>query len=435
MRKFLLTAAMVAATCATGFAAEWPQFLGPTRNAVSPEKGLLDRWPAEGPKVLWTADLGLGFGAAAVVDDEIYLLDRGDDQDIFRVLDLKTGQEKWKHAYDAAGRASHPGSRSTPTVDGDMVYTVGSFGDVYAFNRKTQKPVWNLNLNKAYSQAQLKWAYAQSPLIYKDTVIISPLGPDSPALIALDKKTGKVKWESEQKYGGDYYSSPVIEKVAGVEGVMILMSAGKDNNLLLFADPSTGKTHWTWNGYGCQWTIPAPTVFPDGKTIFVTGGYDAGSKLITVDKRGIEYKVTEKWSIPEGSQIHPAVLIGKHLYANINTNSTLRRDTLKTGGFACIDPATGKVVWRTGESPNFERGPFIIADGKMIILDGKIGDLVLAQISPEGYREISRVNMFQEKRGNEIWAPLALVDGLLVLRDQYQIKCVDLRGRRTALAQ
>lgn len=435
MRKFLLAAAMVAVTGAAGFAADWPQFLGPTRNAVSTEKGLIDRFPSGGAKVLWTVDVGLGFGAAAVVDDEVYLLDRGDDQDIFRVFDLKTGEEKWKFAYDAPGRASHPGSRSTPTVDGDMVYTVGSFGDVYAFNRKTRKPVWNIHLNKDFAEAQLKWAYAQSPLVYKETLILSPLGPETPALIAVDKQTGKVKWESEQKYGGDYYSSPMIEKVAGVEGVMILMSSGKDDNLLLFADPETGKTHWTFDGYGCQWTIPAPTVMPDGKHIFITGGYDAGSKMIAVEKKRNKYDVSEKWAIEEGSQLHPPVLIGKHLYANINTNSTLKRDTMKNGGLACIEPGSGEVVWRTGEKPNFDRGAFVLADGKLIILEGKVGDLVLAEVSPRGYKELSRSKLFDEKRGNEIWAPLALKDGLLVLRDQHQLKCVDLRGRRTASAQ
>src|SRR5512146_434630 len=133
------------AICA--FAADWPQYYGPSRDSTSPEKGILRSWPKEGPKVLWTASVGAGFGGPAVSGGKVYLLDRDDKTgDTLRVFDLSTGKELWSFAYDAPGRMDHPGSRTTPTVDGSNVYTVGMLGQLYCISATTHKPVWQKNI-------------------------------------------------------------------------------------------------------------------------------------------------------------------------------------------------------------------------------------------------------------------------------------------------
>ncbi|MBI1368134.1 MAG: PQQ-binding-like beta-propeller repeat protein [Planctomycetes bacterium] len=414
-------------------AADWPQFQGPDRTGVSAEKDIASTWPQGGPPVKWTLDVGQGFGGAAISNGQVIFLDRGEDNtDILRVLDLKSGKEQWRFAYEAKGQLSHPGSRSVPTVEGDMIYTVGGFGDVYCVDRKSHKPVWNMNLNKAYTEAPLKWGFAQSPLIYKDTLIVSPASEKSPALVALDKKTGKMKWEAEN-YGGDYYTSPMLETVNGVQGILMLFS----DKMLLFVEPATGKTIWKYDGYKVSWAIPAPVVMPDGHHIFITGGYDAGSVMIDVKKNGDDYQISEQFRLPDGSQIHRPILYKDHLYANINTNTTLKRDNMKNGGVACIDPAAGKIVWRSGENPNFDRGNVILVDNKLIILDGQNGQIAMAVPAPDKYTEIARAKVFDLKRdrGNDIWAPMALTDGLLVVRSQSQMKCLDIRSGSTASAE
>ena len=408
-------------------AGDWPQFLGPDRDSVSRETGLLSKFPAAGPKVLWTAKLGSGFGGAAVAGGAVHVLDRNEQRDIFRVLDLRRGTEQWRHAYDAPGRASHAGSRSTPTIDGDRAYTVGSFGHVYCFDLKKRKPLWHFQLRERHGEQPLKWAVAQSPLVYRDLLLVNPMTIGEPATVAMDKKTGVTRWKSEA-FGGDFYSSPVVRTIAGVQGVLQIFSNSPENNLVLFLDPETGETIWKYTDYGVKWSIPAPTVLPDGKHVFITGGYDAGSVMIAVEKSGSGFNVEKKWSIESGSQLHPAIPVGNVLYANINENATLRRSTMGKGGLACIRPADGKILWRTGAEPNFNRGHVLLADGKLIVLDGKIGDLVLIKPDPAGYRELDRANLFPEKKGNEIWAPMALANGLLVLRDQFELKCVDLRA-------
>ena len=128
-------------------AEDWPQYLGPTRNSLSPQKGILRRWPDKGPEVLWTAPVGKGFGGPVVKDGKVYLLDRDDKVgDNLRCLDFASGKELWNFAYDAPGTVMFPGSRSVPTVDGDQVYSCGHNGDVYCVDATTHKPVWSRNL-------------------------------------------------------------------------------------------------------------------------------------------------------------------------------------------------------------------------------------------------------------------------------------------------
>ena len=179
-------------TCA--FSADWPQYYGPSRNSTSTEKGLLRTWPQEGPKVLWTAPLGIGFGGPAVSAGKVYLLDRDDNVgDTLRVYDLSNGKELWNFAYAGPGKVEFPGSRSTPTVDGDRVYTVGMVGDLYCFSTPTQKPVWHKNIWTDFgggsgvpaspfappaAGGQLPiWGIVQSPLIYRNLLIVASQAP------------------------------------------------------------------------------------------------------------------------------------------------------------------------------------------------------------------------------------------------------------------
>jgi outer membrane protein assembly factor BamB len=171
IKMTLIAVILMMAVCSS--LADWPQYLGPDRNAISQDKGLLRSWPKDGPKVLWTISLGAGYGGAAVSDGRVYVLDRiGNEEDVLRCLDLLTGKELWSYAYDAPGRVSHPGSRSTPAIDGNYIYTCGSFGDLYCFDKNTHKPVWNKNIWKDFDKGSgPRWAISQNPLIYGDSVI------------------------------------------------------------------------------------------------------------------------------------------------------------------------------------------------------------------------------------------------------------------------
>ena len=167
--KVMLIALIVTITTGSSLA-DWPQYLGPDRNSISPEKGILRSWPENGPKVLWTVTVGKGFGGPVIKDGKVYLLDRDDKVgDNLRCFDLSNGKELWNFAYDAPARVMFPGSRSVPIVEGNNVYSCGHNGDLYCIDINTHKPVWHKNIWKDFGGDQIpRWAITQNPLIYGD---------------------------------------------------------------------------------------------------------------------------------------------------------------------------------------------------------------------------------------------------------------------------
>jgi len=410
----LVAVILMVAACVT--LADWPQYLGPDRNAISPEKGLLRSWPGAGPKVLWMVPLGPGYGGAAVSNGKVYILDRiRSRQDVLRCLDLATGKEQWSHIYEAEGRLSHPGSRSTPAIDGNYIYTCGSFGDLYCFDKNTHKPVWNKNIWKDYGGGSLpKWGISQNPLIYGESVIVASQTSKA-GIVAYDKLSGQVKWASPALPSGVGYVSPTIVKIAG-DDHLVMITAGSRNGSggeVLGMDPKTGKNLWIYEGWSCRIPCANVTEIGDGR-LFITGGYEAGSAMIKVAKNGDSYALTELYKTDDfGTHVHPAILYEGHLYAHCTTNT--RRD-----GMVCMD-LNGKVKWKTGRSPVFDKGGFILADGLMLSVDGQKGILYLIEPDPSGYKELANAKLLDTK---ECWGPLALVDGKLLIRDQKQMRCV-----------
>ena len=225
MRKLFLALALFA-TASTASAQDWPKFLGPTGDSKSTQTNLLREWPAAGPEVVWTTDVGIGYGGPVVQNGKVYLLDRNHEteEEIMRSFDLKTGKELWSYKYSAPGKVQYPGSRSVPTVDGKYVYSVGHSGHFYCFEAETGKPVWNKNIWSEYGGTKLPvWAISQCPLIYGDLVIVSSLAPNA-GLLAYNKVTGDLKWKTEN-LGPESYTSPTIVKVDGEDHLSIVISS------------------------------------------------------------------------------------------------------------------------------------------------------------------------------------------------------------------
>jgi outer membrane protein assembly factor BamB len=423
---------MIVLFCIAGVLAEdWPQYLGPNRNSVSAQKGILRSWPENGPEVLWTVAVGRGFGGPVAKDGKIYLLDR-DDQvgDNLRCLDLSNGKELWNFAYNAPGSVMFPGSRSIPIVDGNNVYSCGPYGDLYCISINTHKPVWNKNIWKDFGGDRIPtWAITQNPLIYGDLLVLASQAPQA-GVVAYEKLTGNVKWTTPS-LGPVGYVSPSIVKVGGQDHVvMITASAGRrgGSGKVAGIDPLTGKTLWEYTNWSCMIPVPSAVDAGEGR-VLITGGYNAGAAMIRVEKKADgSYGVTELYKTVEfGAHTQPPVLYNGYFYAQYSTNE--RKD-----GMVCMS-IDGQIKWKTERSPSFDKGGSILADGLLLSTDGR-NKLYLIEPDPSAFKPIASAELLKEGGTSndpmasrvggptQNWAPLALVDGKLLIRDQSQLKCV-----------
>ena len=453
--KVMLIAAIVTITTSST-SADWPQYLGPDRNSISPEKGLLRSWPENGPEVLWTVSVGIGFGGPVVKDGKVYLLDRDDKVgDNLRCLDLSNGKELWNFTYDAPGRAMFPGSRSVPIVEGNKVYSCGHNGDVYCIDINTHKPVWNKNVwtdfgGKPASSSSRGfgrgpggfpiWAITQCPLIYGDLLILASQAPDA-GVVAYDKRTGDIVWKTPN-LGNESYASPSVVKIDGKDHVvMVISSTNPIGNRelpqtlgnVVGIEPLTGKILWEYKQWKCHISVPSAVDAGDNK-VLVVGGYELGATMIKVEKKADDsYVTTELFTTEEfGDQTKPPVLYNGYFYAQYGTNS--RHD-----GLVCMG-MDGKIMWKTRRSPDFNKGSMILADGLILATDGK-KTLYLIEPDPSGFKLLASAEVLGEAgtgSGNDRlasrvggrtqnWAPMALSDGKLLIRDQKQMKCVVVR--------
>jgi outer membrane protein assembly factor BamB len=392
--RLITVIAILSVACA--FAEDWPQYYGPQRDSTSTEKGILRTWPKEGPKVLWTAPVGIGYGGPVVSGGKVYLLDRDDAVgDTLRCLDFAKGTELWNFAYNAPYKADHPGSRSAPTVDGDRVYTCGQMGDLYCISTATHKPIWNKNIWKDFGGGQLpRWAITQNPLIYRNLLIVAPQTPQA-SVVAYDKLTGELKWKSAVLPGNAGY-----------------VSNASGGNVTGF-DPLSGKVLWTYTNWQC--IIPVPHAVDAGEgRMLITGGYNAGAAMIKVQKKADgSYGVTELFkNINFGAHTQPPILYKDHFYVPYTINE-------RSDGLVCMG-MDGTVKWKTGEDPLFDKGGMILADNLLLSVDGN-KMLYLIEPNPSGFKPLATAEMLESGQN---WAPLALVDGKLLIRDQKNLKCL-----------
>ncbi len=434
----IITTVFLVSCISEVFAQDWPQYLGPNRNSTSPQKGILRTWPASGPEVLWTANVGPGYGGPVIKDGKVYLLDRNDETgDIMRCFDFKTGKELWKFSYDAPGSVMFPGSRSVPAVNGNYVYSCGHNGDLYCIDINTHKPVWNKNIWTDFGGTNLPiWAITQCPLIYGNMCIVASQAPEA-GVVAFDKLTGKIVWKTPN-LGNESYASPAVVKIDGNDHIVMVISSTnpfghrelpQTKGRIVGLEPGTGKLLWDYNEWECHISVPSAVDAGNNK-VLVAGGYENGVVMIKVEKKTDgSYGVTELFKHNDfGEHTKPPILYNGYFYAQFSTNS-------KRDGLACMD-MDGKVLWKTMRAPAFDKGSMILADGLILATDGR-KSLFLIEPSPSGFKPLASAEVLNEggMAGDDPmasriggaaqnWAPIALAGGNLLIRDQNRLMCV-----------
>jgi outer membrane protein assembly factor BamB len=419
------------------YAQDWPQFLGPDRNSTSPQKNLLRNWPEKGPEILWSASIGIGYGGPIVKEGKVYILDRNDSiGDIMRCFELSTGKELWNYANASPGTYPFPGSRSVPAADGHYVYACGAVGDLICMDINTHKLVWNKNIWTGFGGTQLPiWGISQCPLIYGNMVIVSSHAPDA-GVVAYNKLTGDVVWKTPN-LGNETYVSPSIAKIAGEDHIVMVTSstnpyghpeAEKTFGNIIGIAPLTGKVLWQYKNWECHISVASALEVGNNK-LLVVGGYELGCVMIKVDKKADgSFSITELFKHNDfGDHTKPPILCNGYFYAQFSTNS-------KRDGLVCMN-MDGKIMWKTKNQPKFDKGSMILADGLLLATDGA-NKLYLIEpdsasfkpiasaelLKPGGVDNKNRMTSFGGSTQN--WAPIALADGKLLIRDQGRLMCV-----------
>ena len=414
---------------ASGYGQDWPQYLGPDRNSISPQKNLFRSWPETGPEVLWTVNVGIGYGGPVVKDGKVYILDRDDEVgDNLRCFDLASGKELWNFGYKAPGSVMFPGSRSVPTVDGDHVYSCGPYGNLYCIDINTHKPVWNKNVWKDFGGGEIpRWAISQCPMVYGDLLILASQAPEA-GVVAYNKLGGELIWKTPS-LGQVGYVSPAIVKINGEDHVVMITASGRGEGStgnVVGIDPLNGQILWKYENWRCH--IPVPSAVDAGENrVLVVGGYELGATMLKVEKNTDgSYGAKEIFTTEEfGGHTKPPILYKGYFYTEYGTNS--RRD-----GMVCMS-MDGEILWKTKRAPDFNKGSMILADELILATDGAKG-LYLIEPDPSEFRALASAELLgaaeqsddpmAARFGTQNWAPIALADGRLLIRDQSRMMCV-----------
>jgi outer membrane protein assembly factor BamB len=388
----------------------WPQFLGPERNGISSERGLIDAWPAGGVKEVWRVSGGVGMSGLSIRDGRVVTLVQKDGQQSLVAVDAKTGKSKWETPLTREYKNQQGnGPRATPTIDGERVFAFTGEGTLVAAQLSDGKILWSHNVVSDLGGKVADYGMASSPLVVGELVIVTAGAPQG-CVVAYRASTGERAWNAGSEPAG--YSSPALLNVAGKLQVVVFTGSS-----VLGVSPDSGNVLWR-HEYETDYDCNIATPISVGDNVFVSSGENHGSVMLKLKSAGGKFTVEEAWS-SQGTQSvlrcewQTPILFDGKMYG-LDNNGSAGPITHLT----CIDAATGERVW---QQPRFGKSNCIAADGKLFFSTMK-GELVVVRATPKGYEEIGR----QQVTGPTRQAP-ALAGGLLYLRDDKDIVCLDVR--------
>ncbi|MCI0682114.1 MAG: PQQ-like beta-propeller repeat protein [Gemmataceae bacterium] len=431
-------------TCAALRADDWPQWLGPQRDGVWRETGILDKFPAGGPKVLWKQPVGGGFSGPAVAGCRVVVMDRtgakpgkgkessGKDglAGTERVLcfDAAGGKLLWKHEYACTYRVNYPsGPRATCAVAGGKVYALGAMGDLHCLDAVKGGVLWRKSLPDLGKTRPPVWGYVSHPLV-DGGLLYTLAGGDNTAVVALDKDTGALRWGALTVKEIGY--APLVIHTAGGRRQLIAWHT----EALAGLDPATGKVYWSHtfpDGEPERPGISVATPRLEGDLLFVSSPHH-GSLMLKLgrDRTGAKTGAEVVWkgksrdvARPDGlhSLMGAPVLRGGHVYGVCNF-----------GELRCLKAGTGERLWEhsTVERKTLGATTFLVPHGDRYFLFDDQGDLIIARLTPKGYQEIDRAHVITptlHSRGRDVvWCHPAFAHGCMFVRNDAELVCVSL---------
>jgi outer membrane protein assembly factor BamB len=425
---------------------DWPQFLGPHANGISDETNLLDKWPANGPPLVWEKRIGTGYGAPSVAGNRLVIHHRVGDEEVVECFAADTGLALWRYSYpshfvDPYGYNNGP--RSTPLINSNLCFSFGAEGKLTCLELQTGKLVWQRDTAVDFKVPEAFFGVGSTPILEGGLLIVMVGGQPNSGVVAFDARSGKTVWESVGAANWEglpksgwpgappvrwklwdkqaSYSTPVMATIHGRRQVLCLMRQG-----LVSLDPKTGAVNfsfWFCSTVNDSVNAMSPVVMDD--LIFISAAYyKVGSVVLRVEPDGKRVKEVWRGTSLEIHWTTPICLDG-YLYAFSGRNEPDAR-------MRCAELKTGKLMWdvdeswpaHSGRTPDvYGRGSSILADGKLIVL-GEGGLLGLLKPNPVKPEEICRFQVPQLH--HPCWAAPVLAQKKLYLRDEDHLVCLDL---------
>lgn len=402
---------------------DWPEFHGPRRDSICREQGLLKEWPEGGPKLLWTLNgLGRGYSTLAIANGKFFTMgdrptsEEAEEQFVI-AYDLETHDELW--ASPVGPPHSDGGPRCTPTVDGEVLYALGTDGNLVCLEVESGKERWRRSFAEDFQGKVMSvWKFSESPLVDSDRLICTPGGPEA-MMVALDKHTGKVIWKcavpelGEKGADGCGYSSAVVAEICGVRQYVQLIGRG-----VIGVEAATGKFLWGYNAVANNVAnITSPVV--RGDYVFASTAYNTGSALLKIIPAGDAFHAEEVYfASSRDFQNHHGgiVLLGDYIYGGHGPNR---------GDPRCLELGSGKIVWKE-RAPAAGSAAVLYADGHLIFRYDR-GPVYLIEATPDEFRVKGHFDPI--KGEGPAWAHPVIHNGRLYLRHADVLACYDLRAK------
>jgi len=386
----------------------WTQWGGPNRNFQTQATGIKDTWPASGPRVVWKRALGEGYSAPAVENGVLYTMYGKPKDEIVLAANAETGATLWEHTTPMTFQSDAPelgnGPYSAPLVVGDRLFTTGVAGRLQCLDKKTGKLLWTQQLWADHHGSPMMYGYASSPIAFRDTILV-PVGGAGKAVMAFNQADGKVAWGKNDF--GNVYSSPILINVGGLEQLALLV-----DGFVIAVNPHNGDLQWRVP-FKADYSIAIATpVWGPDNLLFVSSEYNAGTKVIELQRSGTQTKATELWSSNRLRLHHGnAMRVGGAMYFSSGGKGS-------QAILSAVDVKTGTIHW---QERSISKATFVWADGKLITLD-QDGNLMIAYPSPQGFKIAAKAPLLT----NLSWTPPVLVGTRAYLRDRRSMMAVDL---------
>ena len=384
---------------------DWPRWRGPRGDQISRET-LPDKFPGGGPAQLWAADVGIGYASPVVAAGRVYLFSLTGPREVLTAFDANSGKIVWNVEGGAGWASAYAGTRATPAIDGDRIYTYGGSGELTCRALADGAPRWKRNILSETNSTTNQWGIASSPLVDAGRVYVQS-GKGGPIAVALDKSTGAVAWKS-QATGTGGYAAPILIDAAGTPQLIVF--AGE---AVIAMNPADGRTIWQ-HPWQTSYDVNASTpIYRDGK-LFITSEYDHGGALLQVTPTGAKVLWENKHIL---GKFQGAILDGDHLYAN------------SAGTLVCVSWADGSLKWKATDTKlRLGPGGSLIRAGDKLLAMSERGKLSLLRATPDGHQLLDQADGAVD--GKEVWATPVLHGGRLYAKGAQELVCLDLTGKK-----